>query len=236
VRVIAREVSELATRAHACEAAALLRALAVIGSEPVPELILSLRERELARFSIGALRTTVGRDPSCDLVIDNVGISRLHATVEVVGDSFVLRDCDSENGITLNGEPCREGRLVHGDIIGLNKFLLRFSNQTLEVPANLQPKPQPAAESRPRDVQRTMHVDRDAAQALVEIAKQQIARKRAETAARGGESERPPAQRPRQREPMRWEEPDGPSQSMTVIVGALVLGGALIAGLLFIIL
>ena len=82
---------------------------AVIGSEPIPlpELVLSLRERELARVSIEALRTTIGRDPSCDVVIDNVGISRLHATVEVIGDSFVLRDCDSQNGITLNGEPCR---------------------------------------------------------------------------------------------------------------------------------
>jgi predicted component of type VI protein secretion system len=204
----------------------------------VPELILSLRERELSRFSIGALRTTIGRDPSCDVVIDNVGISRLHATVEVVGDSFVLRDCGSQNGITLNGEPCREGRLVHDDIIGLNKFLLRFSNQTLEVPNNLQPRPEPEQESRPRDVQRTMHVDRDAAQALVEIAKQQIARKRAEAAARGGESAPPPpkAERPRRAEPMRWEEPDGAPQSLAMIVGALVLGGALIAGLLFIVL
>src|SRR5690349_23951722 len=107
----------------------------------VAELILSLRERELSRFSIVAMRTTIGRDPSCDVVIDNVGISRLHATIEVVGDSFVLRDCDSENGITLNGEPCREGRVVHDDIIGINKFLLRFSNQALEAPTNLQAKP-----------------------------------------------------------------------------------------------
>src|SRR5690606_35839787 len=93
----------------------------------VPELILSLRERVLARYSIVAVRTTIGRDPSCDVVIDNAGISRLHAAIEAVGDSFVLRDCDSQNGITLNGEPCREGRLVHGDMIGINKFLLRFS-------------------------------------------------------------------------------------------------------------
>ena len=111
----------------------------------VAELILSLRERELSRFPIVAVRTAIGRDPSCDVVIDNAGISRLHATIEAVGDSFVLRDCDSENGLTLNGEPCREGRLVHGDIIGLNKFLLRFSNQALEVPSGLKPveqKPQ----------------------------------------------------------------------------------------------
>jgi pSer/pThr/pTyr-binding forkhead associated (FHA) protein len=201
----------------------------------VPELILSLRERELTRFTIAAASTTIGRDPSCDVVIDNVGISRLHATLDVVGDSFVLRDCKSENGITLNGEPCREGRVVHGDIIGINKFLLRFSNQALEAPTNLQERPAKPPQSRPRDVQRTMHVDREAAQGLVELAKQQIARQRAESAARGGESAPPPAnpEPSRKHEPMRWEEPEGSSrQSVAMFVGAMLLGGALIAGLM----
>jgi pSer/pThr/pTyr-binding forkhead associated (FHA) protein len=147
----------------------------------VPELILSLNERELERFA-----------PSCDVVIDNAGISRLHAAIEIVGDSFVLRDCDSENGITLNGEPCREGRLVHGDIIGLNKFLLSFSNAALEPPAKLRPKQEKPESTSLRDVQRTMHVDADAARALLERAKQQIARQRTEGAAPAAEA-KPPA-------------------------------------------
>jgi pSer/pThr/pTyr-binding forkhead associated (FHA) protein len=214
-----------------------------IGDATVPELILSLRERELTRFSIAAASTTIGRDPGCDVVIDNAGISRLHASIEVLGDSFVLRDCDSENGITLNGEPCREGRLVHGDIVGLNKFLLRFSNQTLEVPTNLQPALEKPRANQPRDVQRTMHVDRDAAQALVALSKLQIERQRAEIAARGGESapapphpERANPARPRPPEPLRWEEPEGSGQSLTMLIGAVVVGVALLAVLLYIIL
>jgi len=203
----------------------------------VPELILSLRERELARVPIATARTTIGRDPGNDVVIDNVGISRLHAAIEVVGDSFVLRDCDSENGLTLNGDPCHEGRLVHGDIIGLNKFLVRFSNETLEDPANLPVRPARAPDSRPRDVQRTMHVDRNAAQALMDNAKRQIARQRAENAARVGEPLAPEADEPRasRRDSLRWEEPDAARPSLAV-VGALLLGGALIAGLLLVIL
>lgn len=204
----------------------------------MPELILTLRERELTRFSIAAVSTTIGRDPSCDVVIDNDGISRLHATIEAVGDSFVLRDCDSENGITLNGEPCREGRVVHDDIIGINKFLLRFSNQALEAPQNLEPRPAKSRHSRPREVQRTMHVDREAAQGLVEQAKQQIARQRAASAARGGESAPPPVEPELARPPerVRREDPEGSSrQSLAMFVGAMVLGGALIAGLLSII-
>jgi len=205
----------------------------------VPELILSLRERVISRHAITAVRTTIGRDPSCDVVIDNAGISRLHAAIEAVGDSFVLRDCESQNGITLNGDPCQEGRLVHGDMIGLNKFLLRFSNQALDVPSNLQTDAEKPKAARPKEVQRTVHLDADSAQALAEVAKQHIARQRAELAARGGDSlhampapERP---RPPPAEPMQWEEPAGSGTSMAMFVGALVLGGALIAALMLIV-
>ena len=199
------------------------------------ELILSLHERELSRVSIETLRTTIGRDPGCDLVIDNAGISRLHATIEVIGDSFVLRDCDSQNGLTLNGDPCREGRLVHGDIVGLNKFLLRFSNQTLEVPTNLKAESDKANGAQPKEVQRTMLIGADAAQALVERAKEQIARQRAELAARGGDSVPPlpsaNSAAPR-RTSLRWEEPADSGYSLAVVIGGMVVGGALIAGLL----
>ena len=207
----------------------------------MPELILSLRERELSRFSITAVRTTIGRDPSCDVVIDNAGISRLHAAIEAVGDSFLLRDCDSQNGITLNGEPCREGRLVHGDIVGMNKFLLRFSNQALEAPTNLKADADKPRANRPKDVQRTVHVDAEAAQQLAEMAKQHIAKKRAELAALGGDS-LPPQQKPERpapaAEPMQWEESAGAGPTGATVamwVGAVVLGGALLAALLFVV-
>ena len=200
------------------------------------ELILSLRERELARFPVVARRTTIGRDPGCDVVIDNVGISRLHATIEVIGDSFVLRDCGSENGLTLNGEACREGRLVHGDVLGLNKFLLRFSNQALEVPANLAPASEKAQVDAPKDVQRTMHVDADAAKAFIERAKQQIARQRAEAAARGGDSLPPLSSRPPAlRQSLGWEESASSGLSIPVLLGALLVGGAMIAALLWVV-
>ena len=75
----------------------------------------------------------------------------------------------SQNGITLNGEPCREGRLVHGDIVGMNKFLLRFSNQALEAPTNLKADADKPRANRPKDVQRTVHVDAEAAQQLAEM-------------------------------------------------------------------
>lgn len=195
------------------------------------ELILTLRERELARFPIANLRTTIGRDPSCDVVIDNAGISRLHSTIEVVGDSFVLRDNGSQNGMTLNGEPCREARLVDGDTIGLNKFLLRFSNAELEVPGNLQKEPENAKADRPKDVQRTVHLGAAAAQALAERAKEQIARQRAERAARGDQSLSPDqtAVKPAPRVPLQQEEVEASSSNLPLLISCLVMSLALAA-------
>lgn len=208
------------------------------------ELILSLRDRELARFSIEAVCTTIGRDPSSDVVIDNAGVSRVHASVEVTSDGFVVKDHASQNGITLNGEPCSGSRLEHGDVIGINKFLLRFSNQSLAVPEDLKtPSQQPVA-AVPKDVQRTLHLDAGSAQALAEVARQQIARKRAEIAANGGQSFGPPGvdaavaspSPSRPRASLRWEEPAGSRTSTFLFLGGVVVGGAVAAGLLALVL
>ena len=160
---------------------------------------------------------------------------RLHAEVSAVGDSFVVTDAQSENGITLNGEACLEARLVHGDVIGINKFLLRFSNHALEVPENLEAVPlQDGAAAKPKDDQPTVHLDEGSAQALAEEAKRRIARQRAELLARGGESLGPPPESvlPTRRASLRWVESVGPSRPVGVWVGGMALGLALIVGLL----
>ncbi|MET0414104.1 MAG: FHA domain-containing protein, partial [Polyangiaceae bacterium] len=176
--------------------------------------------------------------PSCDVVIDNAGISRLHASIEAVGDSFVVRDLESHNGFTLNGEPCREGRLVHGDIMGLNKFLLRFSNDSLEAPKNLKSSPDLGRSDAPKEVQRTMHVGPEEAKALAEIARQQIERQRAERAARGDMSvaqmKAPAAPAERARVSLRWVEEESSGVPLRVVVGALLIGGAIVGLLAFV--
>lgn len=200
----------------------------------VAQLILTLRERELARFPITAVLTTIGRDAGSDIVIDNAGISRLHAKVEVAEDIFVLRDCDSQNGITLNGEPCKEGHLVHGDVIGLNKFLLRFSNETLEVPDDLQTNSEKPVATRPKEIQQTLLLDEGSAQTFADIAKLQIAKQRAALRLRGGESLGPPSEvLPAAPAPLSWEEPESNDKGKwAVFAGGMLVGGAIIAALL----
>ena len=76
-------------------------------------------------------RTLIGRASYCDLVLRTTGISREHAEVVRAGNQEVwVRDLNSTNGITLNGQPLVEGRLQNGDEIGVpGQPLLRFLYQ-----------------------------------------------------------------------------------------------------------
>jgi hypothetical protein len=47
---------------------------------------------------------TIGRDPDCDLIIDRLEVSRVHAIVSRDGDRHLVADAHSANGTFVNGE------------------------------------------------------------------------------------------------------------------------------------
>jgi len=51
----------------------------------------------------GRVRTTIGRDAACDLVLPDNHVSRRHAAIELVEGQHLLRDEGSSNGTFLNG-------------------------------------------------------------------------------------------------------------------------------------
>lgn len=71
----------------------------------------------------------VGRVAGVDIKIDDDSVSRRHAEVEVSGGEVVLRDLESANGTTVNGEPISEDTtLAPGDIIQFGVIELMFEN------------------------------------------------------------------------------------------------------------
>jgi predicted component of type VI protein secretion system len=93
----------------------------------MPDLVVSLKGRELSRHSLG-LRTHVGRDPSMDVVIDNPGVSRHHATVVYDAGKYVIRDENSQNGMFVREQRVAHHVLADGDQIQLGKFALSFTD------------------------------------------------------------------------------------------------------------
>jgi hypothetical protein len=95
------------------------------GRGPRPSLELDGR-----RMTLSAAVTTIGRDQSADVVVDDPGISRRHAEVRISHDGphlqVLLRDLGSTNGTYLNGEQIGDEELRDGDRITMGRSSLTF--------------------------------------------------------------------------------------------------------------
>lgn len=73
---------------------------------------------------IGSL-TTLGRDNSADIVVDDPGVSRRHSEVRVTTDGphlvTSIRDLNSTNGTFVNGERITSQRLHDGDRVTIGR-------------------------------------------------------------------------------------------------------------------
>jgi transcriptional regulator of acetoin/glycerol metabolism len=68
----------------------------------------------------------IGRDPSCLLVIDGPGVSRVHAELEVSGDVVVVRDAQSRNGTFIDGERIDSARVQAGSLLRIDGWIGLF--------------------------------------------------------------------------------------------------------------
>jgi len=68
----------------------------------------------------------IGRDPTNDISIDEIRLSRQHARIERKRDSFILRDLKSTNGTWIGDERIEEHTLKDGDTIQLGEAKLVF--------------------------------------------------------------------------------------------------------------
>ena len=78
---------------------------------------------------------TIGREPDCDVIVNDRQVSRKHARIVFESDKLSLHDLDSKNGTMLNGEfVAKPISLKDGDeiIIGLvQEFIVVSSDATL---------------------------------------------------------------------------------------------------------
>jgi len=71
-------------------------------------------------------RVTIGRTPTCDVVLDDESWSREHATVYLKDDRFHVMDQGSSNGTLLNGVQTQTHELRDRDEIQIGKTIMLF--------------------------------------------------------------------------------------------------------------
>ena len=89
----------------------------------------------------------LGRDPSCDLVLNDVKCSRRHAVVEAGPDGIAIRDTGSANGVYLNGKKIERASLQPGDVVSVGDVILTVLPE--DVPGTLVMGPEEAAQLEP---------------------------------------------------------------------------------------
>jgi hypothetical protein len=101
---------------------------AVVQSEtltPVAEL--TLPDRTI--HSLDSASTTIGRQPTCGVVIADSSVSRVHAEIGRRDGGWWLSDKGSTNGTTVNGKPVIDPvELHHGDTIVFGSVTVRFES------------------------------------------------------------------------------------------------------------
>ena len=86
---------------------------------------------EIVLFPLTADVMHIGRSPAADVVFDDSSVSRRHALITRRGETLVILDDRSLNGVHVNGERVKEANLSNGDVIVLGQVTLRF----IDVPA-----------------------------------------------------------------------------------------------------
>ena len=89
-------------------------------------ILVRLGGRAIETFTVTAARVTIGRSPDCDIFLDDVTVSRLHAVLECGGDGCRLADNESLNGTFLNRRRVEEARLRDADEVQIGKYRLTF--------------------------------------------------------------------------------------------------------------
>lgn len=92
----------------------------------MPKMIVSIDGVVVKEEQITKDRTTLGRRPYNDIVIDNLAVSGEHAVVQMSGADVVLEDLGSTNGTYVNGTAIKKQQLRNGDTIEIGTYTIKF--------------------------------------------------------------------------------------------------------------
>ena len=93
-------------------------------------LLVTSDSGEKRAVPLGPGETTIGRSPTCSLVLEGDGVSRNHAVIAENGPGFEVRDAGSKNGTLVNGERIQGARaLANGDKLTIPGWTVMFENE-----------------------------------------------------------------------------------------------------------
>jgi pSer/pThr/pTyr-binding forkhead associated (FHA) protein len=95
----------------------------------MPKMIVSIDGVVIKEVQLTKDRTTLGRRPYNDIVIDNLAVSGEHAVLQMTGNEVYLEDLNSTNGTYINGKAVKKQLLQNNDTVEIGKYKIKYVNE-----------------------------------------------------------------------------------------------------------
>ena len=94
-----------------------------------PVLVI-IRGRNIgSSYPLGSGEISIGRDPISDIFLDDITVSRKHATIVTNDDTSIIVDAGSLNGTYVNKKQIDRDNLKDRDEVQIGKFKLVFLSE-----------------------------------------------------------------------------------------------------------
>jgi len=94
------------------------------------EIVVRYEDKVIERVVTEKKRLSIGRTSDNDIVLENRGVSRRHATIEINPNDSVIIDNESLNGTFVNNRRVEEQVLQSEDVITIGKYTLTYRSDT----------------------------------------------------------------------------------------------------------
>ena len=95
----------------------------------MPKMIVSIDGVVIKEVALTKDRTSLGRRPYNDIVIDNLAVSGEHAVFQMSGNEVYLEDLNSTNGTYVNGKAVKKQLLQNADTVEIGKYKIKYVNE-----------------------------------------------------------------------------------------------------------
>ena len=92
----------------------------------MPKIVVLIDGVAIKEMQLTKDRTTVGRRPYNDVVIDNLAVSGEHALFRLASGIVSVEDLGSTNGVYVNGQAVSTSVLRDGDIVEIGRYQVRL--------------------------------------------------------------------------------------------------------------
>jgi len=110
----------------------------------MPAITITLDGVALRDIPLTKARTTLGRRPYNDIVMDHLAVSGEHAVFVLHSDGVELLDLHSTNGTYVNGKAVVSARVSADDLIEIGRYQIRLHASAPDSATAVAPQPEPS--------------------------------------------------------------------------------------------